>query len=101
MKTRYFYAGALFVLIAGLGFLSVLFVQGSSKNTPPEEALDIINESGVQGGLIVHLNCGDGSLTEALRASDSYLVHGLDTGIGNVQTVRQNIAPNLPHYPSI
>jgi hypothetical protein len=56
MKTRHFYAGALFLLIAGLGIFSVLFVQGSSESTPPEEAQDIINESGVRGGLIVSIS---------------------------------------------
>ncbi len=99
MKIRYFYAVALFFLIAGLGFLSALFVQGSSEGTPPEEAQDIINESGVQGGLIVHLNCGDGGLTEALRVSDSYLVHGLDPEIENVQTARQNILSKHKYGP--
>ena len=99
MKSRYFYAGALFVLIAAIGFLSVLLVQGSSEGTPPEEAQDIINGSGVQGGFIVHLNCGDGGLTEALRVSDSYLVHGLDPEIENVQTARQNILSKHKYGP--
>ncbi len=35
---------------------------------------------GVQGGLIVHLGCGDGRLTAALGASDRYLAHGMDAG---------------------
>jgi outer membrane protein assembly factor BamB len=39
----------------------------------------ILEKSGVKGGLVVHLGCGDGSLTAALLTSDSYLVHGLDT----------------------
>ena len=34
-----------------------------------------------QGGLVVHLGCGDGKLTAALRANDSYLVHGLDADL--------------------
>ena len=42
------------------------------------EARQILDATGVQGGLIVHLGCGDGKLTAALRATDAYLVHGLD-----------------------
>ncbi|NQU19742.1 MAG: hypothetical protein HQ567_00555 [Candidatus Nealsonbacteria bacterium] len=38
----------------------------------------ILNATGVQGGLIVHLGCGDGTLTAALRPSDAYIVHALD-----------------------
>jgi hypothetical protein len=39
----------------------------------------------------VHLGCGDGKLTAALRANDSYLVHGLDRAAANVTTARENI----------
>jgi outer membrane protein assembly factor BamB len=45
----------------------------------------------VKGGLIVHLGCGDGKLTARLRASESYLVHGLDTDAKNVRSARENI----------
>ena len=41
-------------------------------------AEQILEASGIQGGLVVHLGCGDGKLTAALRAGDSFLVHGLD-----------------------
>ncbi len=40
---------------------------------------------------MVHLGCGDGKLTAALRANDSYLVHGLDTDAKNVQKAREHI----------
>ncbi|MGD8499911.1 MAG: hypothetical protein PVJ86_04645, partial [Phycisphaerales bacterium] len=42
-------------------------------------AREMLEASGVKGGLVVHLGCGGGSLTAALRANDSYLVNGLDT----------------------
>lgn len=54
-------------------------------------ANDILDAAGVKGGLIVHLGCGDGRLTAALRATDSYLVHGLDTSRANVDTARKYI----------
>ena len=38
----------------------------------------ILEASGVKGGLVVHLSCGDGRLTAELRPNDRYQVHGLD-----------------------
>ncbi|MBM4047321.1 MAG: methyltransferase domain-containing protein, partial [Planctomycetes bacterium] len=54
-------------------------------------ARQILDAAGVKGGLIVHLGCGDGKLTAALRASDSFLVHGLDPDAKNVETARAHI----------
>jgi len=51
----------------------------------------ILKATGVKGGLIVHVGCGDGELTRQLRASDSYLVQGLDTNAENVKKTRQRI----------
>ncbi len=48
-------------------------------------ATKILKATGVKGGLLVHLGCGQGKLTAALHAGDSYLVHGLDTEAKNVQ----------------
>jgi outer membrane protein assembly factor BamB len=52
-------------------------------------AQQILGETAVPGGLVVHLGCGDGKLTAALRASDSYLIHGLDADPRNVETARR------------
>jgi len=56
-----------------------------------EQARQILDAAGVKGGLIVHIGCGDGKLTAALRANDSYIVHGLDTNAENVAKARQYI----------
>ncbi len=56
-----------------------------------EQAQQILDASGVKGGLIVHLNCGDGKLTAALRANDSYLVHGLDADAKKIEQARKHI----------
>jgi len=61
------------------------------KNDADMLAQRILKEAGVQGGLIVHLGCGDGKLTAALRAKDCYLVHGLDTDAEKVQEARRHI----------
>ncbi|MFZ5830520.1 MAG: hypothetical protein ACOY3P_10545, partial [Planctomycetota bacterium] len=36
---------------------------------PAEDAAAILAEHGVSGGLVVHVGCGDGRLTAALRAT--------------------------------
>lgn len=56
-----------------------------------EQAREILAASGVQGGLIVHVGCGNGVLTSALRANDRYLVHGLDRDPKHVEAARQQI----------
>ncbi|MFW6170420.1 MAG: PQQ-binding-like beta-propeller repeat protein, partial [Planctomycetota bacterium] len=52
---------------------------------------DILQATGVRGGLVVHLGCGDGVLTTSLRASDAHIVHALDTDPGNVRETRSRI----------
>lgn len=55
------------------------------------QAKQILNAAGIKGGLIVHLGCGDGKLTAALCANDSYLVHGLDKDAENIELAREHI----------
>ncbi len=74
-------------------------------------ARELLGAAGVRGGLVVHVGCGDGRLTAALRASSKYLVHGLDRdpatiavarkllhaeGVGNVVTVELWDGAELP-----
>ena len=56
-----------------------------------QQAREILDSTGIRGGLIVHLGCGDGLLTAALRASDRYLVHGLDADAARVDQARTHI----------
>ena len=67
---------------------SVSMGVGDSVN---ETAKEILTGAGVQGGLVVHLGCGDGKLTAALRTNESYLVHGLDTDPANIDKARRHI----------
>ena len=48
-------------------------------------------DHGVKGGLVVHLGCGDGKATVALRANERFVVHGLDTDPVNVAQAREFI----------
>ena len=54
-------------------------------------AAESVEASGVQGGIIVHVNCGEGKLTAALRVDDRYLVHGLDTDAKVVAAAREHL----------
>ncbi len=59
---------------------------------PPDAAArEILEAAGVKGGLVVHLGCGDGRLTAALRAGESFLVQGLDADAKNVQAARRHV----------
>jgi outer membrane protein assembly factor BamB len=49
----------------------------------------LLAASGVRGGLIVHVGCGDGSATAALAASERCVVQGLDRSPANVVAARR------------
>ncbi len=51
-----------------------------------------VEKSGIQGGLLVHLGCADGSATAALRVNERYLVHGLDSDASKIEKARKQIA---------
>lgn len=53
-----------------------------------QSARQILKATGVAGGLIVHLGCGDGRETADMLLGSSYLVHGLDTSADNVAKAR-------------
>jgi len=56
-----------------------------------EQARRILSATGVRGGLVVHLGCGEGKLTAALGAGDGFLVHGLDADGADVAAARAHI----------
>ena len=63
------------------------------------DAEQILQAAGVKGGLVVHVGCGDGKLTAALRANDRYVVHGLDTDAANIAAARKHIQSLGPYGP--
>ncbi len=63
----------------------------AAENSLAEEAEQILTATGIQGGLVVHVGCGDGRLTAALCANESYLVLGLDGDGANVARAREFI----------
>ena len=58
--------------------LPAAFSAAQTQEDWDRQAKTILGNAGVEGGLIVHVNCGDGRLAAALKTSDSMVVHGLD-----------------------
>lgn len=73
---------------AGLACLVVAVTGLPLVAAPADDASAILRDTGIHGGFVVHVGCGDGSLTAALRAGDSYQVHGLDTSAERVAQAR-------------
>ena len=61
-----------------LALLCLLSITGARSLPQQELAKQILDTTGIKGGLIAHIGCGDGELTAALHINDSYLIHGLD-----------------------
>ncbi len=57
----------------------------------PGSAGDLVDAAGAEGGLVVHLGCGDGRLTAPLRTGDGFLVQGLDADAANVTEAREHL----------
>ena len=71
--------------------LTFLFFANTAIAKENTSAAKLLSQSGVQGGLVVHVGCGDGRLTVDLLTNDSYRVHGLDADKDNVAKARQLI----------
>jgi len=85
--------------------------------TPPEDfARRVVAATAIQGGLLVHLGCGDGRRTAAMAAAGSFVAQGLDpaaddigkarahfraTGIHGKVTARQWSADTLPYARNV
>ncbi len=70
-----------------------------AEDSAEDTAKKILGDTGVTGGLVVHVGCGDGKLTAALRAGDSYLVQGLCTDANKVEQARQYIHQHKLYGP--
>jgi len=80
------------ILTVAIAMVSAhILLAAPAQDRDRELAGEIIEATGIQGGLIVHLGCGDGKLTAALGAGDRYLVHGLDADAENVRQARRHL----------
>lgn len=76
--------------------MAVSFCHGAA---PAETAKGILDAADTSGGLVIHLGCGDGHLTAALRADEAYLVQGLDRDRDDVERARDYIQSQGLHGP--
>ena len=60
-------------------------------NSDRQRAADILEATGIQGGFIAHVGCGDGKITAALKANDGYLVQGLERDTAQVDAARTHV----------
>ena len=99
MKNQTIYQkSAMNVILAALFLLTILGT-GCSRKTPQEEADMVLEKSGISGGFIVHLHCGDGVMTSALKTGDSFIVQGLDRELKNVEEARKYITSKQEYGP--
>ena len=64
-----------------------------------ELATSIFEATGIRGGLVVQVGVGDGKLTAALRPSERYQVHAVDTDAARVQAAREFLLENSDYGP--
>jgi len=76
------------MVVASLAGPAVAESEGGTDRAAADEILKV---SGIHGGLVVHLGCGDGRLTAALQQGTGYLVFGLDRDAQKVEAARRYI----------
>ena len=81
-----------------LAIFSVLPRATAQQTAQVRQAKQILDATGIKGGLIVHVGCNDGLLTAALRANDSYYVHGLDKNAKNMSNTTNFDISNPSNY---
>ncbi len=92
-------------LLPHLLLATALVLQAQAQTAPlvvsasTQEAAAILKTSGVQGGIVVQLGVGNGSLTAALQASDAYQVQGLDPDPQKVAAARETIRATGKYGP--
>jgi len=77
-----------------LGLAAGLLLPVSALCAPAsyeQTAKQILDTAGIEEGLIVHLGCGDGKLTAALRANDRCVVQGLGADVTAARKTIQSL----------
>ncbi|MCX7887294.1 MAG: class I SAM-dependent methyltransferase, partial [Verrucomicrobiae bacterium] len=81
--------------VASFFVAAVLLVPPVRAAAPTESAHQLARRiaalANFHGGLIVHLGCGDGSLSAALRLTPNCVVHGLDADADNVASAQRRL----------
>mgnify|MGYP005652794695 CR=1 FL=1 len=74
-------------IVAALCLVCALSALGGAEET----AQAILRQAGTRGGIVVHLGCGDGRLTAALRVDEGFTVHGLAASAKDVEAARAHL----------
>lgn len=91
--------------------IAVLSLLLSHPSAPAQTAADLLTQSGVKGGLVVHVGASDAKITAGLRANDSYQVRALTRDAAALEKLRAEIGEDYgavsadllstPHLPFI
>ena len=73
----------------GTAVLALTCFTGRAEQ-PADQAHEMLASAGLNGGLVVHAGCGDGTLTAALHADGKNMVHGLATDAEDVRKAREH-----------
>ncbi len=85
---------SLFALLTAAALLAS--APAARAGDPAETAKRILADTGVRGGLIVHVHCGDGSLTAALADGTGRVVQGLLADAAKVAAARAGLTRARP-----
>lgn len=100
MRTVIRFATSCAVVTAMFLFAGGLRTYGAGEDRRAQPlAAEILDATGLRGGIVVHLNCGDGRLTAALRAGDGLTVQGLERDPALVTAAREHLANSGRYGP--
>ncbi len=68
-----------------IGLLAIIMLSGLSAFA------GVIEDSGIQGGIVVQVGCESSTELSDLRVNEKYLVHGLDRHVNNIETIRKSL----------
>ncbi|MHC4191947.1 MAG: outer membrane protein assembly factor BamB family protein [Planctomycetota bacterium] len=68
--------------------LTLAHITAAVPSLEQQSVNQILSSTGIKGGLVLHVGCGDGKLTASLRLGDNYVVQGLQRDAKRVETAR-------------
>ena len=78
--------------IAVFAIFACFIMASHAKADANSEAIEILSESGISAGFVVHLEPNDGSLTAALRRGESTQIHALTRDASKLSALRKRIS---------
>jgi len=70
---------------------TALLLDGPDQSAQAKTVSEALNDTGVTGGLIVQIGCGDGRSPVALGANDRYVVYSFDSDAAKVAGARRTV----------